>query len=213
MLTRLQFDRACKLFIQKYENSPPSMATNALRGWLWNDHPSISGLGYLSRNTNYLSRDTGSSVYMDSDDDYAEFDEAAAPIHINTESLMSQQYVVYSATFQVPCFYLTMYHSNGASLSINELLASTLFGPDILREADTTSFALTRRSTTFPLLSQGDHPTTGRPCWFLHPCETTAAVEELLKEVEMVENNEEEYLLRWLQVWFMVLGSVVNLAA
>ncbi|KAF8231848.1 hypothetical protein L208DRAFT_1398182, partial [Tricholoma matsutake] len=23
-----------------------------------------------------------------------------------------------------------------------------------------------------PLLSQGDHPTLGTPCWYLHPCQS-----------------------------------------
>ncbi|KAJ3999530.1 hypothetical protein F5050DRAFT_1737524 [Lentinula boryana] len=212
MLTRPQFDRACKLLVQEYESSRPSFVTNALRGWLWTEHPSVCSLGYLSRNSNYLSRHMEPFIHIDSNDNYTEIDEAAAPICIDTEALTSQQYVVYSATFQVPCFYFTMYHSNGAPLPINELLSSTLFRPGILQDANTTTFALTRRNTAFPLLSQGDHPTTGKPCWFLHPCETTIAVEELLKEVEKVADSEDAKLLSWLKMWFVVLGSIIDLA-
>ncbi|KAJ3922813.1 hypothetical protein F5877DRAFT_32924 [Lentinula edodes] len=210
MLTRPQFDRACKLLVQKCENFTPSRSNNAMRGWSWNEHPSVSGLGYLCRTSNYLSRDIRLSMDVNSDEIYAEIDEAAATC-IDSETLTSQQYVVYSATFQVPCFYFAMYHSNGVPLSINELISSTLFRPGIFQDADITTFALTRRDTPFPLISQGDHPTTGRPCWFLHPCETTVAVEELLKEVENNIDEEDMRLLMWLKLWFTVLGGVVDL--
>ncbi|KAJ3811929.1 acetyl-CoA acetyltransferase [Lentinula aff. lateritia] len=198
MLTRPQFDRACKLLVQQYENFAPSRSKNAMRGWSWNEHSSVSGLGYLSRTSNYLSRDIRLSM---------DIDEAAATC-IDSDTLTSQQYVVYSATFQVPCFYFAMYHSNGVPLSINELISSTLFRSGIFQDANVTTFALTRRDTPFPLISQGDHPTTGRPCWFLHPCETTVAVEELLKEVENDIDEEDMRLLMWLELWFTVLGGV-----
>ncbi|KAJ3971269.1 hypothetical protein EV361DRAFT_912055 [Lentinula raphanica] len=212
MLTRPQFQLACKLLIKEYDSSHPSMATNALRGWLWNEHPSVSGLGYLSRSSNHVSRGKELPEAIDLNDDYIEDDEAAAPICITSEVLVSQQYVVYSATFQVPCFYFNIYHSDGSPLSINELLSSSLFRPGLTQDADTTTFALTRRNAAFPLLSQGDHPTTGKPCWFLHPCETDAAVEELLKESEKVGESEDAQLLQWMKIWFMVLGNVVDLA-
>jgi Autophagocytosis associated protein, active-site domain len=49
-------------------------------------------------------------------------------------------------------------------------------------------------------------------CWYLHPCETQQAVEELLvaRKSEVAEGatmGSEE----WLEVWMLVLGSVLNL--
>ncbi|KAE9410392.1 hypothetical protein BT96DRAFT_374588 [Gymnopus androsaceus JB14] len=208
MLTRPQFDRACKLLIEEYANCSSSLSTNAMQGWCWNEHPSFSGLGYMSRTSDYLGQ--ASSDNLDPEDDCIEIDEATASISIVVST--SQQYVMFSATFQVPCFYFTMYHPNGAPLSIDELLSTSLFRPCILEDAETTSFALTRPNAAFPLLSQGDHPTTGRPCWFLHPCETTAAVEELMKEIANDGDSEDTRLLKWLKMWFTVLGSAVDLA-
>lgn len=101
---------------------------------------------------------------------------------------------------------------DGTLLSLNELISTTLFRTYFLEETETTGFALSRHNNAgFPLLSQGEHPTTERPCWFLHPCETSAAVEELVKEVEDERDNEDVRLLKWLKMWFTVLGSAVDL--
>lgn len=56
------------------------------------------------------------------------------------------------------------------------------------------------------MLSQGDHPTLGTPCWYLHPCHTAEAVEEIMKEV----NCEGDRLLRWMEAWFTMLGNVID---
>ncbi|KAF5393734.1 hypothetical protein D9757_000099 [Collybiopsis confluens] len=190
MLTRSRFDKACKLYT---ELNPE---------WIWNEHPSVSGLGYLSRLATYLGKNIGI--------DDVETDEATAPVA--RPVLTSQQFVVYSATFQVPCFYFTMYHPEGAPLSLDELLSSTLFRSSLVENTESTSYALTRQDATFPVLSQGEHPTTERPCWYLHPCETNAAVEEMLAEGKEDDDDDELELL-WLRRWFVVLSSAVNLGA
>lgn len=66
--------------------------------------------------------------------------------------------------------------------------------------------------SVFPLLSQGDHPVLQTMCWYLHPCETQQAIEELLaaRKAELADGGtmgSEE----WLEVWMLVLGSVLNL--
>lgn len=76
---------------------------------------------------------------------------------------------------------------------------------------ETTSFAVNLPTSSFPLLSQGDHPTLGSPCWYFHPCETSVSVGEVMKEVARDEWTEDEYLVRWIETWFMVLGTVVDM--
>jgi len=56
---------------------------------------------------------------------------------------------------------------------------------------------------SFPLLSQGGHPTLETPCWYLHPCETAKAVEELLSEKEPGWNM--------IEAWLLIVGNVVEL--
>jgi ubiquitin-like-conjugating enzyme ATG10 len=82
-----------------------------------------------------------------------------------------------------------------------------------LPETQVTSFALVQPDALFPLLSQGDHPTLGTPSWFIHPCGTANAISELIREknterIPEVDNNNS---LDWLETWFMMLGSIVEL--
>ncbi len=55
------------------------------------------------------------------------------------------------------------------------------------------------------MLSQGDHPILGIPCWYLHPCHTAEMVEEIMKEAECDDPEQ-----RWLKAWFTVVGNVVD---
>ena len=82
-----------------------------------------------------------------------------------------------------------------------------------LPETQATSFALFQRDALFPLLSQGDHPTLGLPSWFIHPCGTACAMSELIGEKMaegMLEVGSKEWLLVWLETWFMMLGNMTN---
>jgi len=126
-------------------------------------------------------------------------------------SLSSTQYVVYSATFQVPAFYFTIHNSHGSPLSLTDILKTSLFHRFNREGTETTSFAVSLPTSSFPLLSQGDHPTLGSPCWYFHPCETSASVGEVMKEVLQADWTEDERLVRWMEVWFMVLGTAVEL--
>ncbi len=83
-----------------------------------------------------------------------------------------------------------------------------------LPETQATSFALFQRDALFPLLSQGDHPTLGLPSWFIHPCGTACAMSELIGEKMaegMPEVGSKEWLLVWLETWFLMLGNMVQL--
>jgi len=74
-----------------------------------------------------------------------------------------------------------------------------------------SSYALYIPTSTFPFLSHGDHPTLGFPCWYLHPCETTTAVDELVREIAQDDWTEEVKTVYWLEMWFLVVCSVLNL--
>ncbi|TFK28809.1 hypothetical protein FA15DRAFT_664873 [Coprinopsis marcescibilis] len=96
-------------------------------------------------------------------------------------------------------------------MSLDDLMTTSFFKFDAPVGPQSTSFALTLLDTPFPLLSQGDHPTLGTPCWYFHPCETEASVAELVREVAEVDWSEEYRLARWLDLWLMTVGTVVNL--
>ena len=114
MLSRPQFDDACKAYIARHPNH-----------WTWKEHPVCQafflpltnnlsdknqtwpGFGYMSRSTVQRRRQQSALQAETQYDD--NIDEAAASI--DTETLTCQQHVVYSATFQVPTFYFTMHNS------------------------------------------------------------------------------------------------------
>jgi len=82
----------------------------------------------------------------------------------------------------------------------------------VFDHAEATSFALSFSEAAFPVLSQGDHPTLGSPQWYLHPCETQLAMTELLEAAAAEEGKGEgEEMTRWMEVWFLIVGNVVEL--
>jgi hypothetical protein len=78
--------------------------------------------------------------------------------------------------------------------------------------SETTNYALTLPSMSFPVISHGEHPTTGLPCWYFHPCESEQAVNEFMQEEEkeLAQWGEAARLGRWLEIWLMIVGSILN---
>ncbi|KAH8830833.1 hypothetical protein DL96DRAFT_1594488 [Flagelloscypha sp. PMI_526] len=215
MLTRPDFDVACKQLVEKYSGTPSSLRDDPMRCWEWHEHPTFSGLGYLSRSIRVEHR-PGISPSLDADalmisedaleplDDAAIFNDSQAMV----ATLDVTQFIVHSATFQVPAFYFTVRDTQGSPLTLPQLMNTTLFHSTALEGTEpSANFALNTVSGPFPMLSQGDHPTLGTPCWFLHPCETAPSITELLNGEEM--NNPSP--LRVLEVWLLFISSAVNL--
>ncbi|OCH93597.1 hypothetical protein OBBRIDRAFT_790122 [Obba rivulosa] len=218
-LTRSQFETACKAYVAKHSAPEGSTLLNGYpTGWTWREHALLPHLGYLSRSVlvlqepKQLASEEESDDGMTSDANDADVDPSAAATS-TTEVLTVQQHVVRSATFQVPTFYWTMHRRDGTPLSLDEMLTTGFLRTTSLPEHDKSRFALSPPDSPFPLLSQGDHPILGTPSWYLHPCHSAEAVAELLSEVHIDEWSEEECLLGWLELWFVVLGGVVDLGS
>jgi ubiquitin-like-conjugating enzyme ATG10 len=96
-------------------------------------------------------------------------------------------------------------------LPLDRLVESSLFHKSAFEGTEKSTFGLAYPMSNFPLLSQGDHPILGTPCWYLHPCETVTAVEEILSERTIVK--EGVYPLAFLEAWFTILSGVVDLRA
>ncbi|KDQ64847.1 hypothetical protein JAAARDRAFT_28493 [Jaapia argillacea MUCL 33604] len=184
-------------------------------GWSWQEHRSFPGLGFLTRQTSLHRKSEASPADPDDDleDLTVEINEDPAIMNASTnKSLACTQYVVYSPTFQVPAFYFTVHDEHGSPLPLADLVQTSLFRSGALPLDELTSFGLSSPTSTFPLLSQGDHPTLGTPAWFFHPCETSRAVGEVMGEIEQERWTETERLAQWLKSWFMVLSNVVDLS-
>ncbi|RDX53108.1 hypothetical protein OH76DRAFT_1494773 [Lentinus brumalis] len=210
MLTRSDFDQACKAYVDAHRNARASGVKDYPAGWIWTEHPYVLNLGYLSR-TRHLSGTPHPRTDVGEADDFnhPSVEEDDAVWHSTEESLTCNQYVVYSATFGVPAFYFTLHDRSGSPLALEQVVQSALFRPNTLPSPDGNTFAVTLPHSAFSLLSQGDHPTLGTPSWYLHPCNTAEVVGEIMAEVEEGRTN----LLRCMEAWFMVLGNIVDLFA
>jgi ubiquitin-like-conjugating enzyme ATG10 len=93
---------------------------------------------------------------------------------------------------------------------LTDLVHTSLFHRFVFDGTEMSDFAASFPSSSFPMLSQGDHPTLGTPCWYLHPCETQSAVDPIMSEVGMAQ-SEEHWPVRWMEVWFMVVCTTVDL--
>jgi ubiquitin-like-conjugating enzyme ATG10 len=101
-------------------------------------------------------------------------------------------------------------NADGSPLMLEEIMNASLLRRHALPETRVTSFALVQPDSLFPLLSQGDHPTLGTPAWFIHPCGTACAMGELIGE-KNAEGMPEHKWLNWLEMWFMMMGNIVEL--
>ncbi|KAH7887817.1 hypothetical protein F5I97DRAFT_1804916 [Phlebopus sp. FC_14] len=196
-LTRSQFDQACKEFIRRDRNT----------GWSWKEHSHLPGFGYMERATllsRPLARDTCIDCGMALDPP-----DATSALPCSVDPLTCQQYVVLSATFRVPTFYFAVYDSSGGPPVLSHIMQTSLFRRDACEGAEATTYSLGHLGSPFPLLSFGDHPTLNTPCWYLHPCQTGPAVDEILAAGGYTSADG----VRWLEAWFMVLGSVIDLGS
>ncbi|KAH8118444.1 hypothetical protein DFH11DRAFT_1502564 [Phellopilus nigrolimitatus] len=205
MITHDNFERACKSFIDKNAYSDDSI----FGGWRWNEHPNYPGLGYLARET--IARSTLTAPLnidaefgvVNEEGDYA----VASSPRDSCDLLEVWQYIVYSATFQVPTFYFSVHTTSGSPLSLDDIMKSSFFRKDAFPDVKKTSFALQAPDHPFPLLSQGEHPVLGTPCWFFHPCETRQALLELVQ----ADGLKEPATGRHLELWLLLVGNVVDL--
>jgi ubiquitin-like-conjugating enzyme ATG10 len=97
--------------------------------------------------------------------------------------------------------------AGGSPLQLSDIVQTILLREDVCEGTVATTFAVSHPAMNFPLLSQGEHPTLGTPCWYFHPCETASAVQEILKESK--ENSRKP--LSWMEAWFTVLSTAVDM--
>ncbi|OCB87508.1 hypothetical protein A7U60_g5413 [Sanghuangporus baumii] len=205
MLSRADFEKSCKAFLSKVASSDDEV----FGGWSWNEHAYLSRLGYLSRKR--TARSYANTAGVGEEDEVltgqSETDPATAATCEECDLLEVWQYIVYSATFQVPTFYFSVHTRSGSPLTLDGILSSSLFRRNVFPDARKTGFALQTPDHPFPLLSQGEHPTLGTPCWFFHPCETPVALTELVR----ADGGADTSPGRLMELWLLLVGNVVNL--
>ena len=149
-------------------------------------------------------------------DSQASEDEVAIPDEDDSEALVArvtdhdyytrlvQCDIAYSPAYQVPVLYLTF--SEG---STNQSIA--LPSPDEVYGTLVPEYfkSLMRSVGVMGALSMAEHPITGIPAYFVHPCRTQEAMSPLLENAspEARPCSGTQYLL----LWFGVIGASVGL--
>ncbi|GAA5931932.1 hypothetical protein JCM3775_000081 [Rhodotorula graminis] len=192
-------------------------------GWRWTVGGASKwtpGVGYLERaplHRRYtrVASSPPHTALDDSDELALAADDDAATVAVESASSASHELgctvllsICYSPTFSVPVLWFEAHQSSGTPLSLEQVLRSTLFHDGHgLSSGDAT-----------PFVSQADHPATGRPSWFLHPCETEGIVAEVLEGGRAERGHEREGERRsdpdddeWFASWLTVVGAVVDL--
>lgn len=133
--------------------------------------------------------------------------------------------VVYSDTYQVPVLYFHVQNSHGSPCSRSQVVqllspkASSIDDDDNadgeggLKEVGTTE-------SSWEFASQEQHPHTGFPSYFLHPCQTSARM-KLLQEVASVvpldsasgggdDDDDSSSNINFLWAWMSMILPAVN---
>ena len=120
--------------------------------------------------------------------------------------------ILYSPPWTQRCAIFVVYREDTDTEKVLDSVdrRSNFFRPGVLPQSERTSFALQLPTSQFPLLSQGEHPSTGTPCWYFHPCETETALRELL-EADRETRVIEDEIVRLMELWFLLLGNVVDM--
>lgn len=141
------------------------------------------------------------------------------------------QTITYSSTWHVPVLWVDGWVTDAAgavrALTIDDVLemsccphkadgsASNTLKP-LLRadhkddESEADSDVGSRVAAYFPPVTLADHPTSGRPSMFLHPCQTAQVVGEMLEELDIAQGDG-EFGRRYLEAFMAICASAIEM--
>ncbi|KAI9258331.1 autophagocytosis associated protein [Helicostylum pulchrum] len=93
----------------------------------------------------------------------------------NMETIQLEYHIVYSTSYQVPVLYFKACYQDATPLSLQEIFQKTI--PSIYHDQ--------------VIITQTEHPLTGTPFWFIHPCDTQ-------KLMGIVQFEYLDYIKTWL---------------
>nr|POE82718.1 ubiquitin-like-conjugating enzyme atg10 [Quercus suber] len=107
--------------------------------------------------------------------------------------------VVYSASYQVPVLYVTFQHLPEPGLPSLERVYELLVPPELAPQLQAVG--------VMGSLSFSEHPVTGFPAYFVHPCRTAEVMGSVVGDGKV---GPEEYLLAWLGMMGTSVGLSVS---
>ena len=112
--------------------------------------------------------------------------------------------IVYSSVWSVPVLYFQVQFSTGVLMTRDEVLKILQRQPGTKKYDNDVNFDNNDDGWNF--VSQEEHPITGVPAFFLHPCQSANRMNLLYKENQHeVRSNPGKWILSWMS---MILPSV-----
>ncbi|CAE6434341.1 unnamed protein product [Rhizoctonia solani] len=225
-LSREEFNRACQIFLHEPPQGSDQVNSSQYAGfgtWNWVKHNSIPNWGYLARTSSsqiLKHENKQDTTLLDGDDELIEHDdESCAPTNEDVaERVYFHESIVWHPTYMVPTYYFQAVDTGGSPVSLTQVINTTRFRRrtflDMAGEVAEYGIQPTKTDNAqFPLLSDGDHPITGAPHWYFHPCETSVAVREILIQILDIpwDPNSTRCLLCWFKAWLAVLTTAIDL--
>jgi ubiquitin-like-conjugating enzyme ATG10 len=156
------------------------------------------------------SKDNGDSQTTEDEAAIEDNDPEAlvAPVSRHEHMRVVQCDVAYSPSYQVPVLYLTF-----AERTTNKPVP--LLSPDeVYQVLIPNEFKSAMRSVgVMGALSMAEHPITGVPAYFVHPCRTQDVMSPLVQSAETSKPEADPLkAMNYLMLWLGVIGASVGLS-
>lgn len=150
----------------------------------------------------------GTSLDQDEDEIMEEDQELLEESTRQHYDLLINYDIVYSPTYQVPVLYITFQQPPGASITDPRTVTPT--SVDQVHEllVPASAQAQIKDVGVMGALSMTDHPVTGTPAYFVHPCRTAEVMGDLFGSAD---NGASDDWNMYLLIWIGLVGGSVGL--
>ncbi|GAD93518.1 autophagy-related protein Atg10 [Paecilomyces variotii No. 5] len=205
-LTPAEFDTACRVFVGRVH----ALGSPGVLGWTsvrWQDRHhdeyqyNASSILKISKALGPIDTSNEAGPHNHEDElsvDQVEEDDNEALIRpaCPATRVEIEYSITRSPTYQVPVLYFTWRHAPPAGPRGIDTVYTYLV-PDQYKDE-------LKAVGVLGAISMGDHPETGTPAYFVHPCNTADALTQIAKDKDL---DPESYLL----LWFGLVGNCVGL--
>lgn len=118
--------------------------------------------------------------------------------------------VVYSHVWAMPVLYFQVYKNDGKFLSREEVL-KVLNLTTSKEENDSMDGRRTKKDDEqWNFVSQEEHPITGRPAYFFHPCQTSSRMQLVFPDKDIMTSNPCKWISTWLSLILPAAGFRIS---
>lgn len=228
-ITYEQFERVCCAYLSTRDAASPTISQGSslswltyARGWEWLPPFPCGSRAFLptaclSRTLHILAPASSSSSSSDDPGDEALIEDDKVCEHVADDDVAIEreevvtvtQTIHWSSTWRLPVLYFNASSSSGQPLSLDQLISA-----GIVHTPTTLSDNPDENATAGPGgASVADHPRSGLPSFFLHPCNTSQALTALLAQNEDGMQGEIAEDALYIKAFVTLCSSAVEMRA